>query len=712
MNMKKLTLLFFLLALATSNFAQQTKLTLEDIWLKYAYSARGVQGGVSTNDGKHYTVYTKNGIAKIRYADQKTVEVFNPSVSYQDYEFNPSESAMLLTTESESIYRHSFLANYKVFDIASQSVEDLDSQGKQKYATFSPDGSKIAYVRDNNLFVKDLKTKKITQITNDGEINKIINGGSDWVYEEEFVLVRAFEWSPNSEQIAWIRFDESQVPTFHMPMYERELYPQLYSFKYPKVGEVNSKVTVHTYNLGSKKSTTIKFAENFEYIPRIQYTPDGSLLVTTMNRLQNDLRIYKADVVGNTNLFFQEKAPQYLELYEGQITFLKNGNFIWLSEQDGFKHIYLYDKNGKKIRQITSGNFEILDFYGINASENTLFFSSSEVHATEKHIYSISIDGKNKKRLTQKGTYHSPQFSKTMDYFVDTYSSAGVPSVSILCNSKGEIINELNNNNALAQKLDAMQLKKPEFITIPVEGGVLLNAYLIKPADFNPNKKYPVFMYLYGGPGSQQVVNRWGGMDYMWFQMLAQQGYIVACVDNRGTGARGRDFRTITYGQLGKIETDDQIAAAKYLGNQSYVDASRIGIFGWSYGGYMSSLCLLKGHDVFKAAIAVAPVTNWKFYDNIYTERYMGTLETNPTGFDDNAPMAFAKNLKGNYLIIHGTADDNVHWQNAVEMIQALIDHNKQFQQFSYPDKNHGIYGGNTRYHLYQMMTSFLLEKL
>lgn len=710
--MKRIIFSFFLLTIIGQPFAQQNKITIEDIWGKYAYYARGVQGGISTKDGKHYTVYTKNGIEKVRYEDQKTVAVYNPSVSYDDYEFNPAETALLLTTESEAIYRHSFLAKYKLFDIASQSIEDLDAQGKQKYATFSPDGTKIAYVRDNNLFVKDLETKKITQITHDGEVNKIINGGSDWVYEEEFVLVRAFEWSPNSQQIAWIRFDESQVPTFHMPMYEQQLYPQLYSFKYPKVGEANSLVSVHVVDLKTLKKTDVSLPDAYEYIPRIQYAPDGALLVTTMNRLQNDLRIYKVDAMGKATLFFQEVAPKYLELYEGEIPFLNNGSFIWLSEQDGFKHIYLYDKNGKKVRQLTKGNYEVLDFYGIDAQQKTVFYSSSEVSATEKHIYSISIDGKNKKKLTSVGTYHSPQFSASMDYFVDTYSSAGVPSTTILCDRNGKVIKELNNNKSLEQKLDAMQLRKPEFFTIKTEDGTLLNAYMIKPADFDASNKYPVFMYLYGGPGSQQVVNRWGGMDYMWFQLLTQKGYIVVCVDNRGTGARGRDFRTITYGQLGKYETEDQISAARYLGKQSYVDASRIGIFGWSYGGYMSSLCLMKGYDVFKAAIAVAPVTNWKFYDNIYTERYMGTLQTNPNGFDDNAPMAYASNLKGNYLLIHGTADDNVHWQNAVELMNALIKNNKQFQQFSYPDKNHGIYGGNTRYHLYQMMTNFLLEKL
>lgn len=710
--MKRIIFSFFLLTIIGQPFAQQNKITIEDIWVKYAYYARGVQGGTSMNDGKHYTLQTRNGIQKYRYSDQQVVETIVPPVAFSSYEFNANETALLLATEDEPVYRHSFLASYKIYDLASKTIVDLDPLAKQKYATFSPDGTKIAYVRDNNLFVKDLETKKITQITHDGEVNKIINGGSDWVYEEEFVLVRAFEWSPNSQQIAWIRFDESQVPTFHMPMYEQQLYPQLYSFKYPKVGEANSLVSVHVVDLKTLKKTDVSLPDAYEYIPRIQYAPDGALLVTTMNRLQNDLRIYKVDAMGKATLFFQEIAPKYLELYEGEIPFLNNGSFIWLSEQDGFKHIYLYDKNGKKVRQLTKGNYEVLDFYGIDAQQKTVFYSSSEVSATEKHIYSISIDGKNKKKLTSVGTYHSPQFSASMDYFVDTYSSAGVPSTTILCDRNGKVIKELNNNKSLEQKLDAMQLRKPEFFTIKTEDGTLLNAYMIKPADFDASNKYPVFMYLYGGPGSQQVVNRWGGMDYMWFQLLTQKGYIVVCVDNRGTGARGRDFRTITYGQLGKYETEDQISAARYLGKQSYVDASRIGIFGWSYGGYMSSLCLMKGYDVFKAAIAVAPVTNWKFYDNIYTERYMGTLQTNPNGFDDNAPMAYASNLKGNYLLIHGTADDNVHWQNAVELMNALIKNNKQFQQFSYPDKNHGIYGGNTRYHLYQMMTNFLLEKL
>ncbi len=710
--MKKITVLLFFIAAISQPFAQQNKISLEDIWVKYAYYARGVQGGTSMNDGKHYTLQTRNGIQKYRYSDQQVVETIVPPVAFSSYEFNANETALLLTTEDEPVYRHSFLASYKIYDLASKTIVDLDPLAKQKYAHFSPDGKKVAYVRDNNLFVKNLSTNTTMQITNDGEINHVINGGSDWVYEEEFVLVRAFEWHPNSQQIAWIRFDESKVPTFHMPMYEKSLYPQLYSFKYPKVGEVNSEVSVHVFDFIANKATTVSIADSVEYIPRIQYTPEGSLLVTTMNRLQNDLRIYKADAAGKTKLFFQETATHYLELYEGEISFLKNGNFLWLSEKDGFKHIYLYDKNGKQVNQITKGSFEILDFYGTDAQEKTLFYASSEAGVIEKPIYSISIDGKNKKRITPEPGVHSPQFSASKDYFVDTYSAAGVPSTSVLRDRNGKIIKELNNNKALEEKLNNMQLKKPEFFTITTEDNTVLNAYMIKPAQFDPTKKHPVFMYLYGGPGSQQVLNRWGGMDYMWFQMLAQQGYIVVCVDNRGTGARGRDFRTVTYGQLGKLETQDQISAARYLGKQTYVDAARIGIFGWSYGGYMSSLCVTKGHDVFKAAIAVAPVTNWKFYDNVYTERYMGTLQTNPTGFDANSPINFAKELTGNYLIIHGTADDNVHWQNAVEMIQALIDQNKQFQQFSYPDKNHGIYGGNTRYHLYRMMTNFVLEKI
>lgn len=712
--MKKSALILFIFS--TSLLNSQNAITLEDIWLKYAFYPKSVYGLTSMKDGLHYTIQDDNTIQKYDYKtgtlqQTYTFKIDGNIIDFNSYAFSDDETRILLATEQESIYRYSSRENNIVYDIKTQTATLLSSKGKQKYATFSPKENKVAYVIDNNLYYNDLDKKTEVQITNDGQVNKIINGGSDWVYEEEFALVRAFEWSPDGKKIAFIRFDETEVPLFEMAMYQGQLYPKDYEFKYPKVGEKNSVVSVFIYDLETRKTTPVKIDGKFEYIPRIKWNNQGDLIIFTLNRKQDELILWKVKSDGIAIELMKELAPNYLEIHDN-LTFLKDDSYLWTSEKDGYNHIYHYNSSGGLIRQITTGKFDVTKFYGFDESTKTIYYESTEVSPLERHTYAIQLDGKGKKKITIQEGVNDVEFTVGFKYFICRHSNAGIAPSTTLYDMNGKQIRVLADNSALNKKLTDLKLKLPEFFTFKNSEGTELNGYMIKPIDFDVTKKYPVFMFVYGGPGSQQVLKQWGGSNYIWFQMLAQKGYIVACVDNRGTGGRGRDFRTCTYENLGKLETDDQIDAAKFLSSEYYVEKDRIGIFGWSYGGYMSSLCLTKGADFFKMAIAVAPVTNWKFYDSIYTERYMGTMQSNPNGFDSNAPIAFADKLKGKYLLIHGTADDNVHWQNTAEMINALVKANKQFDLFIYPDKNHGIYGGNTRYHLYTKMTNFITENL
>lgn len=715
--MKKIVSILLQIILAGNLFAQK-EITLEDIWLKYSYSAKGVYGWRSMKDGLHYTVKQGNKIVKYDY-NTGTVQqewaftVGGTALEFDDYTFSADEKKILLSTESESIYRYSSLDKNYVYEVDNARLFELDEGGKQQNAHFSPDGSKVAYLKANNIFIKDLNTGRLIQVTTDGHKNHVINGGSDWVYEEEFAIVRAFEWSPDGKYMAYLRFDETEVPLFEMAMFEGRLYPQDYEFKYPKVGEKNAVVTLHVFNVATQQSKKIDLGSAYEYIPRLGWTPDGKIYAITMNRLQNELKFHLVEPNGlQSKILFAETRDTYIEIHDHFQFFNGGKTLLWTSEQDGFNHIYLIDVATGKQTQVTRGAWEVTEVHGVDEKNKLIYYESTEISPIQRQTFTISFDGKKKNRITPSAGVNKVQFSEGFQYMLCNTSQAGKPSVFSLCDNKGKVIRVLEDNKILQEKLEALALNKPEFFSFKNATGTDLNGYMIKPRGFNPNKKYPVLMFVYGGPGSQQVLDQWGGSNYLWFQMLAQQGYMIACVDNRGTGGRGRAFRDCTYKQLGKLETEDQIDAARYLGSLPYVDAGRIGIFGWSYGGYMSSLCITKGAEVFKAAIAVAPVTNWKFYDSIYTERYMGTKESNPHGYDANAPIAFADKLKGNYLLIHGTADDNVHWQNTAEMILALVKAGKQFEQFIYPDKNHGIYGGNTRYHLYTLMTDFLKRKL
>ncbi len=630
---------------------------------------------------------------------------------FENYTFNNNETKLILGVDIEPIYRRSSLGVFYVYDLASKSLQLIDTDKIQE-PTFSPDSKKVAYAKNNNIFIKNLETDQVLQITSDGEKNKIINGICDWVYEEEFSFVRAFQWSGDSKNIAFLRFDESEVPTFSMDITGKNLYPTQQVFKYPKAGEKNADVTLHLYNVSTAKTTKIDIGE-YEYIPRIKWTHNPNILcATTLNRHQNNLKLNYVNATDfSSKVILNETDKAYVDIHDN-LTFLSDDSFIWTSEKDGFNHIYQYTKEGVLKNQITKGNWEVTNFYGVNEKTNTVYYQSVEDGSINRTVYTINLNGKNKQRLTNVSGTNSASFSKNLLYFINTYSDTNTPPVYTLHDGKGTQLKEILNNKALSKKLESYNFAKKEFFTLTTENGTF-NAWMLKPTNFDQNKKYPLFMTQYSGPGSQSVSNSWNGSNDYWFQHLIQQGYIVVCVDGRGTGFKGAEFKKSTYLNLVKYETIDQIDAAKQLAKRAYIDENEIGIWGWSFGGHMSTNCLLKGGAIFKMAIAVAPVTSWRFYDTVYTERFMRTPQENPDGYDDNSPINYASLLEGKFLLVHGSGDDNVHAQNTMRLTNALIEANKPFDQAIYPDRTHGIYRGkNTRLHLYNKMTSFIKENL
>lgn len=723
MKLKLLSLLFFVSVFTV--FGQQ-KITVESIY-SGAFRAKGMDALQAMKNTNQYTVLNSNrenrskqidlynyaSLQKVRtLLDTKDFPLLNDGID--SYSFSQDEKSILIANGTTPIFRHSFTATYFLFNIETNQLVRLFDFPVQE-PTFSPDGKKIAYAKDNNLFVYDIASKTTTSITSDGKKNSIINGITDWVYEEEFAFVKAFDWSADSKKIAFIRFDESEVPEFSMSIFEKNLYPTTQTFKYPKAGEKNAVVSLHLYDVNTqvKKKVDLSTYSDF-YIARLQWTNDANVLsAQVLNRHQNNLDLLFIDGnSGVSKVVLNEKDNAYIDVTDN-LTFLKDNSFIWTSEKDGFNHIYVYDAAGKLKNQVTKGNWEVTNYYGFDEKTKTIFYQSVENGSINRDVYRIGLDGKNKVRLTSNTGTSSATFSPNFQYFIHSFSSATQPPVYSLNESKsGKLVQVIENNEALSNKLKAYQLPTKEFSVLKTEKGVELNMWLFKPKDFDPNKKYPVFMFQYSGPGSQQVANDWLDANDYWFLSLTQKGYIVACVDGRGTGFKGAEFKKVTQKELGKYEVIDQIDAAKTIGKYAFVDPSRIGIFGWSYGGFMASNCILKGNDVFKMAIAVAPVTNWRFYDSIYTERYMQTPQENPTGYDNNSPINHVQKLKGKYLLIHGSADDNVHVQNTMQMMEALIQANKQFDSQIYPDKNHGVFGGATRIQLYNKMTNFILENL
>ncbi len=726
--MKKLFFIGFSILLVNNLIAQKKDITLEDIWKTGTFRSNSVYGLVSMKDGIHYSTISNDTIFRYNYEKAAAPEVIayksqllvdGKAINIDNYQFSADENKILIASETEHIYRHSTRENYYVYDRTAKTLTSVTIGEKQMHACFSPDGGKVGFVRGNNIFYKDLTSGKETQVTTDGKQNNIINGAADWVHEEEFSFSVAYFWSPDSKKIAYYKFDESKVKEFSFNEFNNQLYPTEYKFKYPKAGEDNSIVTIHVYDLTNASDKLMDIGkETNQYIPRVKWTMDANTLsMVRMNRYQNKLDILFANASnGETKIIYSETSDTYIDIHEGEGDYAyftsDNKNFIIMNEKDGFNHLYLYDISGKLVNQITKGNWDVVSFKGVDEKTKSVFYTASETTPTEKDLYSIQIDGTGKKKISiEKGT-HSPEFSSGMKFYINTFSSANTPNSIAIYNAKGKQIRILENNDGLTKKMQEYNLSQKELFMFKTSEGIELNAWMIKPPNFDISKKYPVFLTFYGGPGRNMVNNSFDGGGYFWNQMLAQKGYIVMCVDNRGTMYRGVTFKKCTYKQLGKLEVADQIETAKYLGTLSYVDKSRIGTFGWSFGGYLSSLCITKGADYFKTAIAVAPVTNWRYYDNIYTERFMSLPQENAAGYDDNSPINYVNKLKGKYLLIHGSADDNVHFQNTMEMITALVNANKQFDLFVYPDKNHGISGGNTRLHLYTKMTDFILNNL
>ena len=716
-----------LLFIQMVSFAQQ-KITIEDFTEKGTFKQNSVTGINWMNDGNYYTSLINNQILQFKITtgeEQKVIfdgNTFEDQRKIYDYEFSPDEKKLLLMTDRQGIYRRSYTADFYIYDVEAKSLTRLSQKGRQAYATFSPDGTKVGFTRENNLFYVTLSDMHEIQVTDTGEKQKIINGSSDWVYEEELSLTKAFFWSPTSEKLAFYTFDESHVKEYILQKWnDGALYPEDYRYKYPKAGERNSTVSIHIFDLANRKTLTADIGEEKDiYIPRVKWTKTHGLLsVIRLNRLQNKMEILHVDASsGKSTTVFTQSYPTYVDIDEADdLTYLNDQkHFIISGEKSGYKHLYLYTMTGQLVRQITSGNWEVKTFIGIDERRKSkpIYYISTEASPLERQLYSINLSGKKKIRLSMQAGINNVNMSNDFNYYLNYHHNANTPlNVRLFRTSNNKIIRLLESNEKLREATETFSLSKKEYFTFMTAGSTELHGYMLKPIDFDEDKQYPVLLYQYSGPGSQNVTNGWGGAHFYWHQMLTQLGYIVAVVDTRGTGSRGVAFQKVTYKQLGKYETEDHIEAAKYLGNLKYADQERIGIWGWSYGGYISSLVLFKGADYFKTAIAVAPVTTWRYYDTIYTERYLQRPQDNPGGYDNNSPITHAAKLEGNFLLIHGTGDDNVHFQNAVNLQNALIAAGKQFRSFYYPDRAHGIKKGKkTRSHLYRMMTDYLLSNL
>ena len=735
--MRITTLLAFLVVFPTlsstaqKNTVPKERWSNEKIWFSPTFRSEGVYGIRSMADGVHYTSleYTDagNAVVKYAYATGNAVDTLAKSdVVYAEagtrisgYQFSADEQQILVSSEEEPIYRHSFSADFHVYRIGSdEAAFPLRSDGaKVRLATFSPAGDKVAYVMDNNLWVVNLgDASRTDQLTDDGQWNQVINGASDWVYEEEFGKDRGFYWSPDGQYIAYYRFDESAVREFGMPMYGT-LYPDPYTFKYPKAGEINSEVAIYAVEVASGRTAPLVEVDGDNYIPRIMWMgKTDDLMVMRMNRHQNKMDLLRFDLSvladqgrPEQEVMLVEEAPTHVPVQDN-FTFLADGSFLMTSMKDGFNHLY-HVHPGKSEKQLTEGAWDITSVQGYDAKRKVVYFAGSMKGATQGHLAKVDLKGRMTLLDETAGT-HGVRWSKTFDYAIHNHSDAGTPAVYMLRDRKWKEIRMLRDNAGLRETLTDYAVAPREFFSFTDDAGEELNCWMMKPTDFDPAKQYPVYVAIYGGPGVNTVNDSWGGTTYYWHNLLCQEGYIVVSCDPRGTPKRGRAFEHSTYLQLGKLETEDFIDLAEHLSAKDYIDGDRIGIQGWSYGGYMTLLAMTKGAAHYAAGISVAPVSNWRFYDSIYTERFMRTPQENADGYDDNSPINHAEKLEGPLLLVHGSADDNVHFQNAMEMVDALVAEGKDFDFFAYPNRNHGIYGGNTRLHLFDMMLDFLRENL
>jgi dipeptidyl-peptidase-4 len=733
------TLVYLLLLIPSFFFGQNTEISLEDIWSEYRFYPKSLdelhwvgendfallkdkktfkpsiisyslETGEQTDvllESKEYENFIKNVMkSKVTPFSESNKELNDFLVS--DFKLGPNENLLLLELGSKRLYRYSTKSYLLLYDRAQAVFAFLPTKTRVFYPQFSPDGQFVSYVSDNNIFIYNIKSKKVKKLTTNGEKNKVINGMSDWVYEEEFVLTQAYEWSANSKEIAYLSFDESSVKTYDVQLWKDDLYPKNYTYKYPKAGEENSKIKLFTVHVDNAENVLVKdYSEQDVYIPRL-YWVNNKVTVLKLNRQQNELYLlqFGDDKKRKEQILYKEKAENYIE-WKDHLCFMDDG-FVVSNETSGFRHLYFYNYKGDLIRQLTNGIWAIDEVFG--ETNGSFYFSSTQGSIFERAIYKVNLEGNKKVIVNAKGI-NKLQISPEGAFLVNHNSSFQVPDNYNVIDSEGAFIRSLETNEKLYHTIKSYELPIPVYFTYQNSNGDTLNAYFLKPVDFDSTKKYPVLLSVYGGPGHQVLKNEYSGFNYFWYTHLTQQGYIVALVDTRGTGGRGRAFREQTYGKLGELESDDIGEVAEHIRLMSFVDENRLGIWGWSYGGYLSSLLAMQG-GVFNVSIAVAPVTSWRFYDSVYAERYLGLPKDNAHGYDWNSPTNFAEGLDCNYLLIHGTGDDNVHIQNAVFMQNALIDANKQFDVFYYPDRNHGIYGGNTRLHLYHLMTNYLLKNL
>lgn len=734
---RKFIFLFFCLC-CLAGFAQGGKaLDLKEI-NSGKFSPENIYGVVPMPDGEHYTQRNAEGTQIVKYSFRtgEPVEVvFDvakarecPFKKFDSYQFSPDGSKILIATETTPIYRHSYTAVHYLYPVkrndkgvtTNNIVEKLSDGGPQQAPVFSPDGNLVAFVRDNNIFlVKLLYGNSESQVTEDGKLNSVLNGIPDWVYEEEFGFNRALEFNADNTMLAYVRFDESEVPSYTFPLFAGEAprnnalqdYPGEYTYKYPKAGYPNSKVSVHTFDIKSKVTRQVKLPIDADgYIPRIRFTQDpNKLAIMTLNRHQNRFDMYFADPRSTVcKLALRDESPYYInENVFDNIRFYPD-NFSFVSDKSGYPHLYWYSMNGNLIKQVTSGDYEVKNFIGWNPDTNEFYYTSNEESPMRQAVYKIDRKGKKVKLSNQQGT-NSPIFSSSMKYFMNKFTSLDTPMLITLNDNTGKVLKTLVTNDKLKEKLAGYAIPQKEFFTFKTTEGVDLNGWVMKPVNFDPSKRYPVLMFQYSGPGSQQVLDKWG---ISWETYMASLGYVVACVDGRGTGGRGSEFQKCTYLNLGVKEAKDQVEAAKYLGGLPYVDKGRIGIWGWSFGGYMTIMSMSEGTPVFKAGVAVAAPTDWKYYDTVYTERFMRTPKENAEGYKAASAFSRADNLHGNLLLVHGMADDNVHFQNCTEYAEHLVQLGKQFDMQVYTNRNHGIYGGNTRNHLYTKLTNFFLNNL
>lgn len=733
--MKKLFVLCFLLAFISGIQAQQ-KVSLEDV-AKGTYRAENIYGIKPMLDGNYYTQISadKKRIVKYSFKTGKEVAtVFDVNTArecnfkeFDDYIMSPDEKLILIQTETKPIYRRSFTAVYYIYNVQNNKLEPLSNNGPQQAPLFSPDGFQIAFVRNNNIYlVKLLFGNSESQVTKDGEFNKVLNGIPDWVYEEEFGFNRAFEFSADSKMIAYIRFDESKVPMYSFPWYkglapekkEYATYPGEYRYKYPKAGEVNSTVTVHTYDIKSHVTRQMDLPLDADgYIPRIKFTSDPEkLAIMTLNRHQDRFDLYMANPrSGLCKLTIRENAPQYIkEQAYSNIAFYPE-NIVLMSERDGYNHLYLYTIGGNLVKQITKGKFEVKDFLGWDRNRNIFYYSSNEESPLRSAVYKIDAKGKKTKLSVRTGT-NTAIFNSTLTYYINKFSNLSTPTLITVNDNKGKELATLMNNAKLKKQVAGLNMPTKEFFKFKTTEGVELNGWMMKPANFDPNKKYPVIMHQYSGPGSQEVLDNWGVGSFrdggMFEAYMCDKGYIMVCVDGRGTGGRGAEFEKCTYMFLGVKESHDQVEAARYLSGLPYIDGSRIGIWGWSFGGYNTLMSMSEGTPIFKAGVAIAPPTDWRFYDSVYTERFMRTPKENGDGYQAGSAIQRAPKLHGKLLLIHGSADDNVHFQNSAEYSEALVQAGIQFDMQVYTNRNHSITGGNTRIHLMNRVAGFFIQNL